>query len=375
MIESLRAAYDPAILLIASGLVVGLLFGIIAEVTAFCTRAAIVETIDARPGAPRIRLTQYLAALLVAVVATQWLALSGTVDIAKSLYWSVPVNVVTLVVGGLAFGVGMILANGCPGRHLVLLATGSARSLLTLTVIGLAAYATQRGLLAYPRIGLEGLAPKLTPAVGLPELIGVPQIALAVGLSAGLAGAVVWFGRRAGLAAVARGLAVGAVIGLGWWATGYVAADEFGASARPASISFTAPIGETIMFAMIATGESFKFPVALVVGVIGGALVSALVGGRFKARGFPTEFGVVRYGIGALLMGFGAVLALGCNMGQALTGLSTLATGSVIATVAIVAGAWGTIVVERRLAEGPVVRRTAAPSVSGGDAVRVAPAE
>jgi uncharacterized protein len=362
MIESLRAAYDPAVLLLASGLVIGLLYGVVAELTAFCFRAAVVETMDGtpdgKPGAPPIRLTQYLAALLVALAITQWLALSGTVDVAKSIYLALPVNIVTLIVGGLAFGAGMILANGCPGRHLVLLASGSARSLLTITVVGVAALATQRGLLAYPRIGLEGLAPKAVIPVGLPELIGVPHVALALGLCLALAAALVWFARKAGMGAVVGGAAVGVVIALGWWATGYFATNEFD-PVRPASISFTAPIGDTLMYAMIATGDTVKFPVVLVAGVLLGAFVSALIGGRFQPRGFPTEFGVVRYGIGATLMGFGAVLALGCNTGQALTGLSTMATGSVIATLAIVAGAVGMIVLQRRSAASAVRQPTA----------------
>jgi uncharacterized protein len=363
MIESLRAAYDPAVLLLASGLVIGLLYGVFAEITAFCFRAAVVETMDAAPadttvGQPRIRLTQYLAALLVALAVTQGLALSGTVDIAKSIYLALPVNIVTLVVGGLAFGAGMILANGCPGRHLVLLASGSARSLLTVTVVGIAAFATQRGLLAYPRIGLEGLAPKAVIPVGLQELIGVPQVALAIVLCLALAGAVIWFGRRAGIDAVIGGAAVGTVIALGWWATGYFAVNEF-EPVRPGSISFTAPIGDTLMYAMIATGDTIKFPVVLVAGVLLGSFLSALIGRRFKPRGFPTEFGVVRYGIGAVLMGFGAVLALGCNTGQALTGLSAMATGSVIATLAIVAGAVGMIVLQRRSAASTVRQPTA----------------
>lgn len=351
MIEILRTAYDPAVLLAGSGLVVGLLFGIVAELTGFCTRAAIVETMDGNGGAPRTRVVQYLAALFAAVAITQGLASAGMLDVAKSHYLATPVNVGALVVGGFAFGVGMILANGCPGRHLVLLGSGSARSLLTLTVIGLASYATQRGLLAYPRIGVESLAPKAAPPAALADLIGVPSVALVVAMLVLIAVGVFRIGRRTGIVAIIGGGAVGVVIGLGWWATGHLAVDEF-EPARPVSISFTAPIGEAIMYAMIATGETLRFPVMLVAGVVAGALFSSLASGRFKARGFTSEFGVLRYGAGAVLMGFGAVLALGCNMGQALTGLSTLATGSLIATVAIIAGAAATLLLERRQAMG-----------------------
>lgn len=373
MIESLRASYDPAVLLVAGGLVVGLLYGIVAEITAFCTRAAIVETLDRSPDKPRVRLVQYLAALLSAIAITQWLSMAGLVDVSQSLYWTTPLNLVTLTVGGLLFGAGMVLANGCPGRHLVLMATGSARSLLTLTVIGIAAYATLRGVLAYPRIGLEGLSPPPSLPVGLAQLTGVPPHVLASIVLLALSAAIFWLGRRAGAAAVVGGLAIGGVIGLGWFATGYIAHNEF-EPARPASISFTAPIGETIMFMMIATGETLRFPVALVGGVLAGALASSLVFGRFKVRGFTSEFAVVRYGIGAVLMGFGAVLALGCNMGQALTGLSTLATGSLVATLAIIGGAWLTIAAERRLSQSPGEARS--PSHASSPAgTAAAPAE
>lgn len=347
IIENLRAAYDAPILLVISGFVVGALFGVVAEMTGFCTRAAIVESLDRSPGKSRLRLTQYLAALFAAIAIAQFLSLSGTVDLTKSLYWSVPVNIVTLVVGGVLFGIGMILANGCPGRHLVLMSTGSARSLLTLTVLGLASYATVRGILAYPRIGLEGLGSKVAVTVGLPQLLGIPQQGVAIVVLLVLLAGIVWLGLKTGVRTVVGGLAVGAIIGLGWWATGYFAVSDF-EPARPASISFTAPIGETIMYLMIATGETLKFNVALVGGVLVGALASAVVGRRFEVRGFTTELSVLRYGGGAVLMGFGAVLALGCNMGQSLTGLSTLATGSLIATLAIIAGACLMIALERR---------------------------
>jgi uncharacterized membrane protein YedE/YeeE len=347
MIESLRAAYDVPVLLVASGFVVGLLFGIVAEITGFCTRAAIVETLDRSPGKVRTRLVQYLAALLTAVLIAQALHLTTTVDLSKSLYWTVPVNIVALTVGGIAFGIGMVLANGCPGRHLVLMSTGSARSLLTLTVLGIASYATLRGVLAYPRIGLEGLSPRGIIPAGLPQLLGIPAHIFAGVVVIALTGGVVWLMRRTGVGAVIGGIAVGGVIGLGWWATGYFAVSEFD-PARPASISFTAPIGETVMYIMIATGESVKFNVALVMGVLAGALLGAVVGRRFEVRGFTTELSVLRYGGGAVLMGFGAVLALGCNMGQSLTGLSTLSTGSLIATISIVAGACLMIALDRR---------------------------
>jgi hypothetical protein len=372
LVESLRAAADPATLLLASGLAVGLLFGLLAETTAFCTRAAIVETLDRAPGRPRVRLTQYLAALLVALAATQALVITGTVDLMTSLYWSVPVDPVPLVVGGLAFGVGMVLANGCPGRHLVLMASGSARSLLVLTVLGLAAYATLRGVLAYPRIGLEGLSDHPAVPTTLAGLTGIPATALTVAVGMLLAVGVLVLAHRAGSRAVLGGAAIGAVIGLGWWTTGHLAVDEF-TPARPVSLSFTAPIGETLMYLLIATGDTVRFPVTLVAGVVLGALVSAVVSGRFHVRGFPTELSVLRYGGGAVLMGFGAVLALGCNIGQGLTGLATLATGSVIATAAIVTGAVLTIAIERRRAGD--AHRPAPAAVSGPAGLGMTPAE
>ncbi len=336
MIEMLRSTVEAPLLLNICGFIVGLAFGALAETTGFCTRAAIVETFKQQ--VPRIRLGQYLAAVLTALAITQFLSVAGYIDLTKSIFLSAPFNLGALVLGGMIFGIGMIMANGCPGRHLVLMSTGNTRSLLTLTVAGLAAYSTLRGILAYPRLGVE----KFTPTNLLPrsaaDVVGVPAAWLTIGICLLLVGILLFIARQVRFGQLAGGAGVGAIIGFAWWATGYLAASEFDPT-RPTSLSFAAPIGEAIQYLLIFTGETMKFNVAMIGGLLFGALLSSLVGRRYKIQGFRSEFDVVRYGFGAVLMGFGAVTALGCSIGQSLSGISTLATSAFFVTPAIVVGA------------------------------------
>ena len=150
-----------------------------------------------------------------------------------------------------------------------------------------------------------------------------------------IAGALVF---RAGSRAFIAGALVGLLVAAGWAATGILGFDEFD-PAQLSSLTFTAPVGESIQFLMIATGDTLRFSIMLVAGVLVGAFLSGLVGGRLAVTGFQSEGAPLRYALGGALMGFGGVTAMGCSMGQGLSGVSTLATGSIIALVAIVAGA------------------------------------
>lgn len=368
MIEALRSA-EPQTLLNVGGFVIGILFGYVAEATAFCLRSAVREALDRSKVSPRPRTIEFLAATVAALVFTQALVAAFQIDLSKSIYWSVPVNILALIIGGIVFGMGMVLANGCPGRHLVLVATGSIRSLLVLTVLGLAGYATLRGALAYPRIGLEATGLKSGIPQGLHQVVGLSApLATVILVAAGVA-TIVALARGTAmmrvLRPVATGALVGAIVAFGWFVTGYLAANDFEAP-RPASLSFTAPVAETVMYLLITTGDTLKFSVTLVAGVLLGAATSAVVGRRFAVRGFASELAPLRYGGGAVLMGFGAVLALGCSIGQGVTGISTLATGSFIATVSIVTGAVLMSLLDERLASGTTTVASHGPEDVGG---------
>lgn len=342
LFESLRAAFGVQAVVVTGGFILGMLFGWLAERSQFCLRAAVAEWSSPSGRAAPDKTVQYLAAMLASLIAVQVLWQTGSVDFAKTIYHATPVRLVALAAGGLAFGAGMVLAGGCASRLLVLAASGNLRSWVTLLILAISSYATLRGILAYPRIALEGL----TLGSGLPTTFAaiMPYGATGGAVLAGLAlvCALVYLAGRVPLRAILFGAGVGLLSCLGWIVTGIGGADEFD-PVPVMSLSFTAPVGESVQYLMIHTGDKLRFGIALVAGVMAGAFTSALARGAFKPAGFRSEFSLLRYALGGLLMGFGGVTALGCSMGQGVTGFGTLSIGSVIALAGIIAGARLTI--------------------------------
>lgn len=344
-LDLLREEYGTATLVVWSAFFIGVLFGIIAEFSRYCARAALAEWAPgteqpAAAGNGHPRSKQYLAAVLVALAGTQTLFVSQNIDLAQSIYWSVPIRPVALVAGGLLFGAGMVLAGGCVSRLLVLAASGNGRSIVTLLVTGIAGYATLRGILSYPRIWLENAWSLETTPAQLYEAGAVSSLSVAAGIAVILFALLALLVRRSGPKGILTGAAVGLVVVAGWAVTGIVGADDFEPT-QLASLSFVAPAGETIQYLMIFTGDTLRFSVALLGGVLVGAFASALAGRRLRLTGFTAENSLARYLVGGLLMGFGGVTALGCSVGQGLSGISTASLSSVIALLAIAAGGYG----------------------------------
>ena len=351
-LDALRETYGTASLVVWAAFGLGLFFGFVAEYSGYCARAALAEWApgkerDRAAGNRFVRTKQYLLAVLVALAGTQALFAWQNIDLAQSIYWSVAIQPAALLAGGALFGIGMVLAGGCVSRLLVLAASGNGRSLVTLLVTGIAAYATLRGILSYPRIWLEGAWSTGASAGALYEAGTVSHLAVA-----GVIGAVL----LAALAVVvmghgARGLLTGALVGLavtgGWAITGIVGFDDFEPTQLQA-LSFVAPAGETIQYLMIFTGDTIGYGSALLFGVLAGAFVSALLGGRLRYQGFQSEGSLVRYIAGGLLMGFGGVTALGCSVGQGLSGLSSASLSSVIAVLAIAGGGYAAMAFQSR---------------------------
>ncbi len=344
-LDLFREEYGTATLVVWGAFFIGILFGVIAEYSRYCARAALAEwapgteqSVAAGNGHPRSK--QYLAAVLVALAGTQALFVSQNIDLAQSIYWSVPIRPVALIAGGLLFGAGMVLAGGCVSRLLVLAASGNGRSIVTLLVTAIAGYATLRGILSYPRIWLESAWSLETAPAQIYESGTVSPLLVAAAIAVVLLGLLILLVRKSGLKGVATGAAVGLTVVAGWAVTGIVGADDFEPT-QLASLSFVAPAGETIQYLMIFTGDTIRFSVALLGGVLFGALVSALAGGRFRLKGFTAENSLARYLAGGLLMGFGGVTALGCSVGQGLSGISTASLSSVMAVLAIAAGGYG----------------------------------
>ena len=334
-------------------------FGAVAHRVNFCTMGAVADI--ANFGDWR-RMRMWLLAIAVAIAGTAVLAVSGTIDLAKSLYTAPRVSWLSHVVGGFLFGFGMTLASGCGSKSLLRAGAGNLKSLVVLVFLGVSAYMTLRGLFALPRVTVldpvridfaawgakQSDLPSLLGALG----IGAAKLWLPFVVALAVA-AFVFASRefRASREMVVGGIVIGLVIVGGWYVSGhlgFVAEDpktleeKFVAtnSGRMESYSFVAPVAYLIELLMLWTDTTriVTFGIAAVLGMIVGAGGAALATRTFRWEGFADVEDVGNHVIGGILMGFGGVTALGCTIGQGLSGVSTLAVGSILSWLAIVAG-------------------------------------
>lgn len=329
-------------LVVLAGLVIGLIYGAVGLLSGFCLMSSMRGWLGEGDG----RLVRtYALAIGVAIAASQFLAGKGVVDLGKTIYLQQTFSVPVLFLGGLLFGYGMVLSNGCGSRALVLLGRGNLRSFVVVIVLAIAAQMTLKGLIAPARIALVQASQATVSANSLPSLLGT--LGLAEPLSRALAAAVIVAalvlfavahpGFRRSPGQIAAGVIVGLLVAAGWLVTGYLGADDFNPVAVT-TLTFVAPIADSLQYAMLSTGLTLNFGIATVAGVFAGSLATALATGRFKLEGYSSPRHMLRSGGGAALMGIGGVMAFGCSVGQGLTGMSTLALGSFVAVAGILLG-------------------------------------
>ena len=328
-------------IVVGAGLLIGLAYGAVGLLSGFCLLSSLRGWWA--DGDSRLVRT-FALALAVAVIATQSLAGSGIIDLSKSVYLQPSFSVPLMFGGGLLFGYGMVLANGCGSRALVLLGRGNLRSFVVVIVLGMTAQMTLRGLIAPTRVALLQ-ASTIRPAhLTLPELLSTSAGGLSARVIAATAisAALIIFAfahapfRRAG-GQIAAGIAVGVLVTAGWFATGCLGADDFNPAAVT-SLTFIAPVVDTVQYVMLSTGLTLNFGIAMVAGVFAGSLLTALVTRRFRLEGYTSPQHMLRSISGAALMGSGGAMALGCSIGQGLTGISTLALSSFAAAAGILLG-------------------------------------
>lgn len=340
----------PLPLLVASaGLLIGIAFGATAQRTNFCTMGAVADM--AATGDTR-RFRAWVLATAVAIAGSQTLAVAGIVDLKQSIYLAPRLSWFSAIAGGLIFGFGMTMTGGCASKNLIRLGGGSLRSLVVLLVLGVVAYMTLRGLLAVPRLSLEAATQIDLSRFGrtsqhLAELL-VPSGSAGDGLHVAVAalaafGLALWCFKDAGFRKrwrdIAAGLVTGVLVTAAWLATGWLGADPF-EPAAVGSLSFVAPTADGLIYLMTFTGSTLNFGIALAAGVIVGGFAGSIAGGDFKVQGFAGTDDMVRHLIGAAMMGVGGIMAMGCSIGQGITGVSTLAASSVLAWGSIIIGAW-----------------------------------
>jgi uncharacterized protein len=333
-------------------------FGAVAQRTRFCTMGAVADLVNFGDWT---RMRQWLLAIAVAIVGTQLLAAAGQIDMGKSFHTGPRLLVASYLVGGFLFGFGMVLAGGCSSRTIVRIGAGSLKSLVVFFVLGVSAYITLRGALAVVRVSaIEPLHLQLAGRQDLPALLaratGAPlaTLHLLVGLTVGGVLAAFALASRAFRTPenLLAGIAIGGIVGGVWYVSGHIGylpehprtlEEAFVGtySGRMESLSFIAPIAHTLDWLMFYSDTSnlLTLGVAAVFGTALGSAVIALATGDFRWEGFRDTEDTANHVVGAILMGFGGVTALGCTIGQGLTGVSTLAIGSTLAVASIIAGA------------------------------------
>ncbi len=331
-------------LVVWSGFILGLLFGVVGQRTHYCTAGGLREWW--REDNPR-RAAALVIALSFALLGTQLSVAFGGLDVRPSIYRQSSFSWLLMPLGGLLFGYGMMLARGCGSRALVLLASGNLRSLVVLLALGVAAAITLTGPLAPWRLTMTEWTLVSWATVSVPELFygGDPVHHVARLLPVAILVAVLL---RVALVNMklyrhpweAAGAAlIGLLVPAGWWVTGHWGADDF-EPVPVESLTFVAPISDAIQYLMLSTGIRAGFGVTVVAGVLLGACATALCAREFQLRGFDSPRHMLRFLAGGVMMGVGGALALGCTIGQGLTGLSTLAFPSFLAVAGILLGAW-----------------------------------
>jgi len=350
--------FSPDLALTVAAGLIGMAAGWLIERSHFCTMGAIS---DAYLFGSWRRLRAWGLAVATALLSTQALAALGILPLAGSVYLAAPLEPLALVLGGLLFGIGMVLAGGCASRNLVRLGAGSLKALVVVLVLAATAAATEAGILAWPAAQIRNAAMWSLdqPAQSLGALVaagglgtagtaGTADRIIAVILGGGLLALVLKDAAfRRSRADLGLGLGLGALVTLGFLVTGRLMAA--GDAATAGSLTFVAPTAEALRWLMGSRSFWPGFAVALVLGTIAGAALSARRGKRLRLETFVSRDDMIRHVAGAALMGTGGILALGCTVGQGMSGLATLATGSFIAVGGIVVGA---LVGLRRLERG-----------------------
>ena len=347
----------------AGAFILACVFGAVANKTNFCTMGAVSDWVNMGDTG---RMRMWLLAIAVAILGAAGLQLAGLVDLSKSIYPSPNFTWLSHIVGGFLFGAGMTLGSGCGSKTLIRVGTGNLKSLIVYVFLGIAAYMTLRGLLGAVRVNvLDRAAITLPVGQDLPSLFalwfGFSKSAWTAILGLLVGGGLLAFVYakrefRSSFDYTLGGVVTGLVVVGGWYVSGVLGhvaehpetlQEAFVATntGRMESFSFVAPLAYTLEYLMLWTDKSkiITYGIASAAGVIAGSAAYALATKTFRWEGFRDAEDTANHIVGGMLMGFGGITALGCTIGQGITGFSTLALGSILTFLAIVAGSAATL--------------------------------
>ncbi len=319
------------------------LFGFAAQKSHFCTMGAVSDIVNMQDWT---RMQMWAVAIAVAMLGFSSLAYLGVIAPEKTLYATTKVLWLSSTVGGVMFGFGMVLASGCGNKTLLRMSSGSLKSWVVFMVMAVAAFATLKGLTAVVRVNTVDLFSFAAP---MPSMDWRLAISGALGF-----GLIAWSVANSSMRQIQAWLpsvVIGAIIVAMWYVSGRLGylpehpdtlQEAFVAtnSGRAESLSFVAPMAYTLDWLMFFSDKSkvLTLGIVSVFGILFGGFIEAKLSKTFRWEGFGSVEDVANHLIGAILMGVGGVTAMGCTVGQGLSGVSTLAIGSFIALAGILAG-------------------------------------
>lgn len=341
------------------GLGLGTILGFIASKTNFCTMGAISDVVNMGSWG---RMRAWFLAIAVAIIGTNLLSYFGYLDLSKTIYTGTSFPWLTFLVGGLIFGIGMTLASGCGNKTLLRIGSGNLKSLVVFVFMGFAAIATLKGIFGAFRVSVltaPAVTIQLDHSQTIPALMtgmgGLDAKAMQLLVTGVIALAMLIFvfmskEFRKEHDNSLSGIVIGLVVVAAWYITGHIGYAEspetmemtyMGTASHLAeSMSFVAPSAYTLEYLGYWTDTSsvITFSVASAFGVVLGSFLYAMISKSFRWEYFTSAKDMGSHIIGAIMMGFGGITAMGCTVGQGMTGVSTLSIGSFLALISIIAG-------------------------------------
>ena len=335
------------------------ILGIIMQKTSFCTLGAVSDGILMEDWS---RMRQWCLAIGIAILGVALMSHLGWIDVSKSFYTGNRVLYLSTLIGSTLFGIGMVLASGCGSKTLIRIGGGNLKSIVVFIVLGLVAYMTMRGFLGIMKANtIDKVSLSLNTNQDLPSILsasfGIAKESLRSILALIIGGAFIGFAVLKKSFWNTENLLAGIGVGVGitaiWWVSGHYAhltedpntlqeAFLITNSGRMESLSFVAPYAFALDWMMFTSDKSKVLTIGIVavIGMILGSAISSILSKNFRWESFRGVEDTANHLVGAALMGFGGVTAVGCTVGQGLSGLSTLALNSFIAFPGFILGAY-----------------------------------
>jgi len=335
------------------------ILGIIMQKTSFCTLGAVSDGILMEDWS---RMRQWCLAIGIAILGVALMSHLGWIDVSKSFYTGNRVLYLSTLIGSTLFGIGMVLASGCGSKTLIRIGGGNLKSIVVFIVLGLVAYMTMRGFLGIMKANtIDKVSLSLSTNQDLPSILsasfGIAKESLRSILALIIGGAFIGFAVLKKSFWNTENLLAGIGVGVGitaiWWVSGHYAhliedpntlqeAFLVTNSGRMESLSFVAPYAFALDWMMFTSDKSKVLTIGIVavIGMILGSAISSILSKNFRWESFRGVEDTANHLVGAALMGFGGVTAVGCTVGQGLSGLSTLALNSFIAFPGFILGAY-----------------------------------